>query len=147
MPTLHITRGLPGSGKTTFARQWVARSPATRTRVNRDDLRTMMYGAAIDLTQEQEDLVTTASQALVRNLLALGLDVIADDTNLLRQYVEQWRAFAEQCFADFELHVLDTPVEVCAARDAARERSIGEDAIRSLAQSSRSEDERPEEQA
>ena len=39
MITLLLTRGLPASGKTTFARAWVAESPTDRARINRDDLR------------------------------------------------------------------------------------------------------------
>jgi hypothetical protein len=41
---LVITRGLPGCGKTTRARAWVAEDPSRRVRVNRDDLRTMLSG-------------------------------------------------------------------------------------------------------
>ena len=43
MPTLHLTRGIPGSGKSTFAKQWVQEDPEGRVRINRDDLRGMMF--------------------------------------------------------------------------------------------------------
>lgn len=39
MNTLTITRGLPGSGKSTWAKAWTAADPTCRARVNRDDLR------------------------------------------------------------------------------------------------------------
>ena len=49
MTTLTILRGLPGSGKTTRARELVADDPRC-ARVNRDDLRMMMFGAKVNLT-------------------------------------------------------------------------------------------------
>ena len=48
MPVLVITRGLPGSGKSTWARQWVSQDPAHRAEVNRDSLRLMMHGGYAD---------------------------------------------------------------------------------------------------
>ena len=36
---LFITRGVPASGKSTFAMRWVAEKPDSRSRVNRDDIR------------------------------------------------------------------------------------------------------------
>ncbi|WP_397517910.1 AAA family ATPase [Rhodococcus opacus] len=34
-----LTRGLPGSGKSSLARLWVQQDPEGRVRINRDDLR------------------------------------------------------------------------------------------------------------
>ena len=42
MTNLIITRGLPGCGKTTYARAWVAEDREHRARVNRDDIRAML---------------------------------------------------------------------------------------------------------
>lgn len=134
MTTLHITRGLPGSGKTTFAEAWVAESPTTRTRVNRDDLRDMLFGARTGLTFEQEQHVTSASHALVRAHLRRGLDVITDDTNLRPRYVRDWRKIAAQCGAGFEVHEMPATTDVAIERDADREHRVGADVIRHLAQ-------------
>jgi len=41
MATLIVTRGLPGSGKTTAATAWVAEEPLRRARVERDEIRSM----------------------------------------------------------------------------------------------------------
>ena len=111
MTSLHITRGLPGSGKTTFAKAWVDESPTTRTRVNRDDLRDMLFGSRVGLTFEQEQHVTSASHALVRAHLRRGLDVITDDTNLRPRYVREWRKIAAQHDATFEVHEMDPSPE------------------------------------
>lgn len=90
MPELRVYRGVPGSGKTTASREWVAESPLTRVRVNRDDLRMMFYGKKIDLAHEQEIQINRAEEALARTYLAKGLDVAIDATHLKRSYVTRW---------------------------------------------------------
>ena len=49
------TVGLPASGKTTYARQWVQEDPKHRVRINRDDIRRMLGPYWIPT---REDLVT-----------------------------------------------------------------------------------------
>ena len=71
MSTLYITRGLPGSGKTTRARAWVTEDPAHRARVNRDDTRTMLHGGRLG-TAAQEKQVTSVRDAAVTELLKRG---------------------------------------------------------------------------
>lgn len=134
MTTLHITRGLPGSGKTTFAKDWVSQSPTNRTRVNRDDLRDMLFGARTGLTFEQEQHVTSASHALVRAHLRRGLDVITDDTNLRPRYVREWRKIAAQHDAGFEVHEMPGTVDLAIEQDGDREHRVGADVIYRLAQ-------------
>lgn len=134
MTSLHITRGLPGSGKTTFAKAWVDESPTTRTRVNRDDLRDMLFGSRVGLTFEQEQHVTSASHALVRAHLRRGLDVITDDTNLRPRHVREWRKIAAQHDATFEVHEMDPSPEASVGRDLDREHRVGADVIYRLAQ-------------
>lgn len=134
MTTLHITRGLPGSGKTTFATGWVSADPTTRARVNRDDLRSMLFGVRWGLTFEQEQHVTAASHALVRAHLQRGLDVITDDTNLRPRYVREWRKVAGQCGADFEVHEMSADANLAIERDETREHRVGADVITRMAQ-------------
>ena len=38
--------GLPASGKSTFSRKWVNKSPKTRIRVNRDDIRRLFLSVS-----------------------------------------------------------------------------------------------------
>ncbi len=88
MPTLIITIGLPGSGKSTWAKAWVGEDPARRARVNRDDLRAMLHGGRVG-TAWQERQVTLAQHAAVRALLLHGFEVMVDDTNLVAKHRQQ----------------------------------------------------------
>jgi predicted kinase len=133
--TLHITRGLPASGKTTLAREWLAEDPTNRARVNRDDLRAMMF-AAPTYDFAQEVAVTAASRSLVKDLLK-NRDVITDDTNLRPSYVREWRKFAAMNGVDLVVHECYVTVNDAVSRDQARGdsggRRVGEDVIRGMA--------------
>jgi predicted kinase len=129
MTTLTITRGLPGSGKTTWARK-----QRGAVRVNRDDLRRMLHGGILGLGWAEVQ-VTIAQRSLVEALLRAGLNVICDDTNLRARYVKEFAALAAACGADFVVRdFTDVPVDVCVARDAGREPAerVGEEAIRAM---------------
>lgn len=129
MSTLHITRGLPASGKTTWAKAWVAVDPTTRARINRDDLRAMIYGDATDYSWPQEAAVTEASRAMVLALLKSGRDVVADDMNLRPKYVREWLRFAHANGAEVEIVEFPCSPEESIERDAARERPVGAEVI------------------
>lgn len=133
--TLIATVGLPGSGKTTWARQWVAENPARRARINRDDLRAMLHGGRVG-TAWQERQVTLAQHAAVRALLLHGFEVVVDDTNLVAKHRQQLEAIARECGAKVVIRRFDdVPVETCIARDARRPRRqrVGEAVIRRMA--------------
>lgn len=134
MPELIITRGLPGSGKTTIAREWVAEDPLNRTRVNRDDLRWNMFGAYSGLNHPQEKTITVAQHAAVRALLATGQSVIVDDTHLRLKFARQYADIAHEAGVFFYVWDLETDVDLCVKRDAVRDRVVGEEVIRQLHQ-------------
>ena len=129
MPTLTITRGLPGSGKTTWAKQ-----QGGHVRVNRDDLRRMLHGGPL-LTGWAEKQVTVAQRAQVEALLRAGVNVICDDTNLRARVFRELAELGRLCGAEVVVHdFTDVPVEECVARDASRPdgERVGEDAIRGM---------------
>lgn len=130
MTRLLITRGLPASGKTTFAREL---QPGV-VRVNRDDLRRMLHGRRL-FTQWAEGQVTVVQRATVEALLRAKADVIVDDTNLRSRTVREWAELAARCDATFEVHdFTDVPLDECLRRDAARpeEERVGEESIRRM---------------
>jgi predicted kinase len=129
MPTLTLTRGLPGSGKTTWAKQ-----QGGHVRVNRDDLRRMLHGGPL-FQGWAEVQVTLAQRAQVEALLRAGINVICDDTNLRAKAFRDLADLGRLCGARVEVHdFTDVPVEECIARDAARPEGerVGEEAIRSM---------------
>ena len=130
MARLIATRGLPASGKTTFARKL---QPGV-VRVNRDDLRRMLHGERL-FTQWAEAQVSTVQRAQVEALLRAGVDVCVDDTNLRARTVRDWAELAARFGATFEVHdFTDVPVDECVRRDADRPEPdrVGEEAIRRL---------------
>ncbi|WP_329431316.1 AAA family ATPase (plasmid) [Streptosporangium sp. NBC_01495] len=132
MATLYITCGLPGSGKTTLADAWVGEAPARRARVNQGDLRAMLHNS-VHLGPETAVHVRAARDVLITTLLAAGLDVICDDTNLMKSTINDLVALAAAEGARVEFHDLrNVPVEECIRRDAARARPVGEAVIRSM---------------
>jgi tRNA uridine 5-carbamoylmethylation protein Kti12 len=101
MPTLYLTRGIPGSGKSTYAHKWQAESPETRVLSNRDDLRDSMFTGK-QSNHEREKIVTLVQQEQVRSALAAGLDVMVHDTNLAARFVQEWYKFSDDVqFVDF----------------------------------------------
>ncbi len=117
MTRLLITRGLPASGKTTFARKL---QPGV-VRVNRDDLRRMLHGRRL-FTQRAEAQVTQAQRAAVEALLRARADVIVDDTNLRAKTVREWAELAARFGASFEVHdFTDVSLAECLRRDAERD--------------------------
>jgi predicted kinase len=129
MARLTITRGLPGSGKTTWARD-----QRGHVRVNRDDLRRMLHGGLIGLGWAEVQ-VTIAQRAQIDALLRAGINVICDDTNLRSRVVRDLAELAlaggaEVTIKDF----VEVPVDECVARDAARPpaEQVGEEVIRGM---------------
>lgn len=132
--TLFITRGLPGSGKSTWARQ----QPGA-VRVNRDDLRLMMHGGFSGegyLEKGEgylEKQVTAVQRASVAALLKEGVSVICDDTNLRGKVVRELAELALAVGATPELvDFTHVPLEVCIERDAQRQESVGAEVIQRM---------------
>lgn len=135
MSKLIITRGLSGSGKTTWAKDFCRQVPEERFRVNRDDLRGMLYGGyAVAQGHHFEEIVTEQQQVIIRNLLRRGKTVVADDTNLALKHAREFARIAYEEGAEFEVNdsFLSIPVHVCEFRDGQRDwlTRVGKDVIR-----------------
>jgi len=130
---LIITRGIPGSGKSTWARQQNA------LRLNRDDLRTMLHGGWTGRVEDERRTTFVQHQAIAA-ALAAGHTVVADDTNLSDRTVAQLRdlaAAASTGYPELDWRVQDfrdVPLDECLRRNALREgpARIPEDVIRDM---------------
>lgn len=136
MTYLVITRGIPASGKTTWAKEWIAVGETggeERVRVNRDEIRFALHGR---YWPADEPAVTAAQHAAVRAFLKKGTSVVVDDTNLRMSAVRAWQAMAQSCGADLVVadSFVQVDVEECVRRDRARAnqggRAVGEEVIR-----------------
>lgn len=123
---VYMTLGLPGSGKSTWAKKLVDESAATVKRVNKDDLRAMIDNSY--WTKSNEKFVVDVRNHIVRKAVEAGLNVVIDDTNF-GPHVEDIKALvgdlAEVEVVDFT-HV---PLETCIERDLKRMNSVGKDVI------------------
>jgi predicted kinase len=121
MTRLIVTRGLPGSGKTTFARKWVNVDASTRARVNRDDIRQMLNEGYFE-KGVTEQRVQAVRDAAIRRLLERGVDVICDDTNLPQRVARDLAKIAHQSKAAVEfVDFTHVPLETCLRRNCARQ--------------------------
>lgn len=118
--TLAITRGYPGSGKTTLARKWVAEDPGRRAYVSRDDLRGMHWEEFRGLGDAREVAVGHELEAMVRVLLGRGMSVIVDATHLRLRDARNWATLAVELGVEFKVIDVKTTPDECIARDAAR---------------------------
>jgi predicted kinase len=133
MGKLILTRGVPASGKSTWAKAWVAEDPLTRVRVNRDNLRWTLgvKGGVGDQWQEEE--VTHWQNQMVTRYLSQGKDVVVDNTNLRARHVKELIRLGQKWGAEIEFK--DFPVSIWEAQrwDELRakkgERSVGPEVI------------------
>ncbi len=153
-----ICKGLPGSGKTTWAKQF-CEDHTDYVRVNRDELRAMrgLYWIPGD-----EAMITKWEQSCIREAVLYGKNVIIDATNFNKRFLndlkyvivdafykrrreeifnsiksfkffEAYKAAFKQLY--FTEQFFDLPLEVCIERDRARDgvpgkRMVGEKVIR-----------------
>ncbi|XAO35326.1 polynucleotide kinase [Streptomyces phage Francob] len=125
MLELVINRGIPGSGKSTYARKWVfAGDPRNRrARVNRDDIRKQLYGVDFGVPVE-ETVVTAVEDAMIRSLLGKGVSVIVDDCNISQRYINRFTKMGEEFGATVSVNLIDVPLETAIQRNQGRERFV-----------------------
>lgn len=132
---LVLTRGIPGSGKSTWAKRWVAEDPEWRTRINRDDLRMMTQNQPV-LDRMREETLSTMQAAMVEAALRAKISVVVDDTNLTARFVKEWMRLAAKVGVPVEFTDFNVDVDLCIQRDIRRGqqggRKVGEDVIRNF---------------
>lgn len=124
---LVMLRGLPASGKTTWAQSWVCEDSLNRIRTNRDDLRRMCGMVGYEKTRER--YVNLLQEEMVKKALENGMSVVVDDTNFSSHREPLFRRIAEESGATFEVKEFDTPVRECLYRNARREKPVPEKVI------------------
>jgi len=129
-----LTRGVAGSGKSTWAKQQVRAHPEQYVRINKDSIRYMLFGGVY--THEHEQLVECLRDQAILAALKNGFDPIIDDTNINPRHEQHIRTLVDG-LAD--VHIQDfshVSLYVCIKRDEQRptplemQQPTGEEMIR-----------------
>ena len=131
---LILTRGIQGSGKSTWARQWVEEDPENRVRINNDDIRNMLGKYWVT---SRENLVSNIKKNMAEEAINRGYDIVVDNMNLNPKEILFWKDMIKMANMDpdgyqYEIEFKDffIPLEECIRRDAMRPNPIGEKVIR-----------------
>ena len=119
-PKVLMLKGLPASGKSTYAKELVDKEGYVR--VNKDDLRAMM-----DLgkwSKSNEKRILTVRDSIIRYALTEGKSVVVDDTNFHESHKTTLQEMAENFQVNFEVLFIDTPLEDCIKRNEARANKV-----------------------
>lgn len=125
-PSLIILCGIPGSGKSTYAKKYISEYPKTPVHLSSDKIREELYGD--ETVQGNPGEVFALMQKRAIEALNDGHDVLYDATNVTRK---DRAGIIGACpkFAKIECHIIWTPIETCIERDASRDRTVGKEVI------------------
>ena len=112
MATLHLLCGLPGSGKTTLAKELEKQHAALR--LTSDEWMERIVGDGFN--DEKKDVIEQIQAEVARRVLELGLDVILDFGVWSRKERDALRAEAKAVGARTKLYFLDVPYEELLGR-------------------------------
>lgn len=118
----------PGSGKTTFANDFV-KGKHTWIRINRDDIR-LMCGDYWSPFREKSEIITEYEELMVRQALKHNYNVIIDATNLNPKTQNKWKKIASEFNVNIDFKSFIVSYKEAVQRDKNRSLSIGEDTIR-----------------
>lgn len=140
MKRIILTRGLPASGKSTWAKQEVLKDPEHSIRINRDDLRNMCGKYWVPA---REHYIEACKGLILISAMNFQFDtIIIDEMNLnpkesgklkgeIAMVNNAFKAGQDKYVVEVK-DFINVPLDVCLERDSKRENPIGEDVIRGI---------------
>lgn len=123
MSEIWLTRGLPASGKSTWAKQFVEDNNGYTVRVNMDDIRNMLgfgFNGPLSWSKDMEAVALDIQDKAILAAVKDGRDVVVDNTHLEQKMPKRIKRLFD---GDVVFHVKDfshVPVEACLTRDVLR---------------------------
>lgn len=117
-PILYIMCGVPGSGKTTFANEFLQK----HTYVSRDAIRFIMLKEGEDYFSHEKEVFSTFANTIAGKLQN-GENVVADATHIDMTSRKKLTYAIDQIFSDYNIVyiVFDVSLETCLKHNAMRE--------------------------
>lgn len=134
MKKVIICRGLPGSGKSSWAKEEVEKNHNSFKRINMDDLR-LMFDNKLVLSKGAEIFMKKMRDIMIVETLKDGKNVISDNTHLSPKSISHIQQLVEKFNKDnnenvqVEIKFFNVPVEECIRRDLKRSNSVGSKVI------------------
>lgn len=127
---LVMLKGLPASGKSTWAKDQIRKSTRPTIRINKDELRVMLHDGR--WSKERETTIVGTRNWLATTALNNNQSVVIDDTNFAPVHEQQLYQIAIEANADFRIVTFDVGMEVCISRDESRLHSVGRAVIEDM---------------
>jgi len=127
--TVKILIGIPGSGKSTWALEYVKENPSW-IRVGRDDFRYMFKNQGF-CENKLEQMISDIQNKVILEALSKGFNVIIDNTNVRETYINDFIKLVQHV-AKVEFMVFDISLEKAIERDSKRERTVGLEVIEKM---------------
>ena len=126
MKKVILLSGLPGSGKSTYAKKLMKENPHSYKRVNKDDLRSLLDDGKY--SKGNEKFVLQLRDTIILQALENGKHVIVDDTNLNPIHEENIRKLVKGK-ARVIIENFNVDLKECIERDSKRDNPVGEKVI------------------
>ena len=123
IPTLFLLCGLPGSGKTTLAKQLETQRPALR--LTPDEWMAKIVGDGFD--QAKRAAIEAVQWEIATQALRLGIDVVLDWGFWSRSERDEFRSRAKDLGAHLEIRYLDVPPDELVRRLVNRNKELPPD--------------------
>lgn len=132
MINILILKGIPGSGKSTWAKSFIAENPLNYLRINNDDLRASFNNSIF--SKDYEKIIESTRLFLIKEGIKHNKNIIIDNVNIGNNIFEQVVKIAKESNKDISIEekCFYIDLEEAILRDSKREgkTKVGPDVIR-----------------